>query len=85
MLVRLMKVRASGLEGGTSFMEDYTYHLTPNGPKVLGAHKLEVCPSIASEQPSCEIPARPSAARGPGAASVHSPAWPRRAGRAAGF
>ena len=54
-LVRLMKVMATGLEGGTSFMEDYTYHMTPNGSKVLGAHMLEVCPSIAGEQPSCEI------------------------------
>jgi L-arabinose isomerase len=55
LLVRLMKVMASGLSGGTSFMEDYTYHFTPNGSKVLGAHMLEVCPSIAGGQPSCEI------------------------------
>jgi L-arabinose isomerase len=54
-LVRIMKVMAQGLPGGTSFMEDYTYHLTPNGSKVLGAHMLEVCPSIAARQPSCEI------------------------------
>ena len=54
-LVRIMKVMATGLEGGTSFMEDYTYHLAPEGPKVLGAHMLEVCPSISSEKPSCEI------------------------------
>ncbi|HET6315194.1 MAG TPA: L-arabinose isomerase, partial [Chloroflexota bacterium] len=54
-LVRLMKVMATGLPGGTSFMEDYTYHLTPGGSKVLGAHMLEVCPTIAAEQPSCEI------------------------------
>jgi len=54
-LVRLMKVMATGLEGGTSFMEDYTYHLAPHGPKVLGAHMLEVCPSIAGQKPSCEI------------------------------
>lgn len=54
-LVRLMKVMATGLPGGTSFMEDYTYHLTPNGSKVLGAHMLEVCPSIAGERPTCEI------------------------------
>src|SRR6266566_9401194 len=44
-LVRAMKVMSTGLEGGTSFMEDYTYHLTDGG-KVLGAHMLEVCPSI---------------------------------------
>jgi L-arabinose isomerase len=46
---------ATGLEAGTSFMEDYTYHLTPSGGKVLGAHMLEVCPSIAGGKPSCEI------------------------------
>jgi L-arabinose isomerase len=46
---------SAGLEGGTSFMEDYTYHLAPEGPKVLGAHMLEVCPSIAAATPSCEI------------------------------
>jgi len=54
-LVRIFKVMAKGLPGGTSFMEDYTYDLTPNGPKVLGAHMLEVCPSIASGRPRCEI------------------------------
>jgi len=54
-LVRLIKVMSTGLEGGTSFMEDYTYHLAPHGPQVLGAHMLEVCPSIASQKPSCEI------------------------------
>ncbi|NIM52178.1 MAG: L-arabinose isomerase [Gemmatimonadales bacterium] len=55
-LVRAMKVMASGLAGGTSFMEDYTYHLHPEGMKVLGAHMLEICPSIAgSAKPSLEI------------------------------
>jgi L-arabinose isomerase len=54
-LVRIAKVMSTGLEGGTSFMEDYTYHLAADGPKVLGAHMLEVCPSIAAEKPSCEI------------------------------
>ena len=49
-LVRSLKVMATGLPGGTSFMEDYTYHLDPAEPKVLGAHMLEVCPSIAAEQ-----------------------------------
>ncbi|MCU0521224.1 MAG: L-arabinose isomerase [Anaerolineae bacterium] len=46
-LVRAMKVMSAGLKGGTSFMEDYTYHLEPGAMKVLGAHMLEVCPSIA--------------------------------------
>ena len=54
-LVRAMKVMSAGLEGGVSFMEDYTYHFDPAGAKVLGAHMLEICPSIAADQPSCEI------------------------------
>jgi L-arabinose isomerase len=53
-LVRTMKVMAEGLPGGTSFMEDYTYDFGGN-PKVLGAHMLEICPSITSEKPSLEI------------------------------
>jgi L-arabinose isomerase len=53
-LVRAMKVMASGLRGGSSFMEDYTYDFG-RPAKVLGAHMLEVCPSIAEETPSCEI------------------------------
>lgn len=54
-LVRSMKVMASRLPGGTSFMEDYTYHLDPEGMRVLGAHMLEVCPSIASDKPYLEV------------------------------
>jgi L-arabinose isomerase len=54
-LVRIAKVMSTGLEGGTSFMEDYTYHLAPQGQEVLGAHMLEVCPSIAGGKPTCEI------------------------------
>ena len=54
-LLRAMKVMAEGLPGGTSFMEDYTYHLHPSGEKVLGAHMLEICESIAAEKPSLEI------------------------------
>jgi len=54
-LVRAMKVMALGLEGGTSFMEDYTYHLHPDGMKVLGAHMLEVCPSIGEGRASLEV------------------------------
>lgn len=53
-LVRAMKVMGSGLEGGTSFMEDYTYHLDPLGMRVLGAHMLEICPTIAGEKPNLE-------------------------------
>jgi len=54
-LVRAVKVMASGLPGGTSFMEDYTYHLDPSNPRVLGAHMLEVCASIAEGRPSLEV------------------------------
>ena len=54
-LVRAMKVMATGLKGGTSFMEDYTYHLDPKRRLVLGAHMLEICPSIAKARPSLEI------------------------------
>ncbi len=54
-LLRAMKVMAYGLEGGTSFMEDYTYHLEPNKHQVLGSHMLEICPSIANGQPSLEV------------------------------
>ncbi|GAA0249729.1 L-arabinose isomerase [Cryptosporangium japonicum] len=51
-LLRTLKAMAPG---GTSFMEDYTYDLTPGSERILGAHMLEVCPSIASETPKLEI------------------------------
>ncbi|CAL9590908.1 L-arabinose isomerase [Streptomyces sp. enrichment culture] len=54
-LLRALKVAADGLPGGTSFMEDYTYDLTPGNELILGAHMLEVCPSLAGDTPSCEI------------------------------
>jgi L-arabinose isomerase len=54
-LVRAMKVMGNGLAGGTSFMEDYTYDFNEKCPKVLGAHMLEVCASIAAKKPSLEI------------------------------
>jgi L-arabinose isomerase len=54
-LVRAMKVMATGLKGGNSFMEDYTYHFEPGNEMVLGAHMLEICESIADGKPSCEI------------------------------
>jgi len=54
-LVRAMKVMNAGLPGGTSFMEDYTYHLSPKGHQVLGAHMLEICPSIAAGKAAVEI------------------------------
>ncbi|MBV8561899.1 MAG: L-arabinose isomerase [Actinobacteria bacterium] len=52
-LLRAAKVMAAGLPGGTSFMEDYTYDLAEG--LVLGAHMLEVCPSLSDERASCEI------------------------------
>ncbi|MDG9724342.1 L-arabinose isomerase [Streptomyces sp. DH41] len=55
LLLRTLKVAADGLPGGTSFMEDYTYHLVPGEELILGAHMLEVCPSIAARTPDCEI------------------------------
>jgi L-arabinose isomerase len=54
-LLRTLKVMGQGQTGGTSFMEDYTYHLGPGTPRILGAHMLEVCPSIAAARPSLEI------------------------------
>jgi L-arabinose isomerase len=54
-LVRAMKVMSAGLKGGTSFMEDYTYHMNPGSQKVLGAHMLEICESIADGKPALEI------------------------------
>ena len=50
-LLRALKVMAGERAGGTSFMEDYTYHFGPGEPKILGAHMLEVCPSIALGKP----------------------------------
>ncbi|MEW9721640.1 hypothetical protein AB3H31_22065 [Escherichia coli] len=49
-LLRIMKVMSTGLQGGTSFMEDYAYHFEKGNDLVLGSHMLEVCPSIAVEE-----------------------------------
>jgi L-arabinose isomerase len=54
-LLRTLKVMGAGRPGGTSFMEDYTYHLEPGHEVILGAHMLEVCPSLAADTPTCEI------------------------------
>ncbi len=54
-LLRAVKVMGEGLEGGSSFMEDYTYHLEPGNMKVLGAHMLEVCPTLSNDKPSLEV------------------------------
>ncbi len=55
MLLATLKAAAYGRPGGTSFMEDYTYHLGPGPQRILGAHMLEVCPSIAAGRPRLEI------------------------------
>ncbi|GAY18696.1 L-arabinose isomerase [Mycobacterium sp. shizuoka-1] len=55
MLLRAVKAMSEGLPGGTSFMEDYTYDLTPGRECILGAHMLEVCPSIAAGLPKLEV------------------------------
>ncbi len=54
-MLRAMKTMATGLPGGTSWMEDYTYHLEPGKELVLGAHMLEVCPSLAAARPSLQV------------------------------
>src|SRR5207244_7911804 len=54
-LVGAAKVMGAGLPGGASLMEDYTYHLTPGQEKILGAHMLEVCPSLTASKPRVEI------------------------------
>ncbi len=54
-LLRAVKVMGAGLPGGSSFMEDYTYHLAGERPRVLGAHMLEVCASIAADRPRLEV------------------------------
>jgi len=54
-LVRLGKVMTAGRPGGVSFIEDYTYHLVKGQERILGAHMLEVCPSVADGKPSLEV------------------------------
>ena len=54
-LLRCLKTMSIGQPGGNSFMEDYTYHFGPERPAVLGAHMLEICPSISTEKPYCTV------------------------------
>jgi L-arabinose isomerase len=54
-MLHTLKAMGNNDSGGTSFMEDYTYHWGPGTPKILGAHMLEVCPSIAAGKPRVEI------------------------------
>jgi L-arabinose isomerase len=54
-MLRIIKTMSKGMPGGSSFMEDYTYHLDPANEAVLGAHMLEICPSIAAQKPRLEV------------------------------
>jgi len=54
-MVHILKVMGIGMKGGTSFMEDYTYHFDPNNSMVLGSHMLEICPTITTGQVKCEV------------------------------
>ncbi len=54
-LVRAAKVMGAGLPGGASLMEDYTYHLVPGEEKILGAHMLEICPTLTTSKPTLEV------------------------------
>lgn len=54
-MVRMTKIMTEGLPGGTTFMEDYTYHLAPGNEMILGAHMLEVCPTVAGTKPRIEV------------------------------
>jgi L-arabinose isomerase len=54
-LVRAANVMGAGLPGGASLMEDYTYDLTPGDERILGAHMLEVAPSLTTARPTLEV------------------------------
>ncbi len=54
-LTRLMKLMSEGMNGGTAFMEDYTYHFEPENEMLLGSHMLEVCPTIAGEKAKIQV------------------------------
>lgn len=54
-LVRAANVMGAGLPGGASLMEDYTYDLTPGDERILGAHMLEVSPSLTAARPTLEV------------------------------
>ncbi len=54
-MLRIIKTMSAGMKGGSTFMEDYTYHLNPANEAVLGAHMLEICPSIAAKKPRLEV------------------------------
>ena len=83
MLVRVANVMGAGLPGGASLMEDYTYDLTPGHERILGAHMLEVCPSLTTAEPAPgDPPARHRRQGGPGAPRLHRRPRARRRRRA---
>ena len=82
-LVRVAKVMGAGLPGGASLMEDYTYDLTPGAERILGAHMLEICPSLTTAQPAPrDAPAGHRRQGGPGAPGLRRRRRPRRRRRA---
>lgn len=54
-MTRVLKVMGSDMSGGTAFMEDYTYHFEPGNEMIMGAHMLEVCPTIAQTRPEIQV------------------------------
>lgn len=54
-MTRIMKLMSEGMDGGTAFMEDYTYHFEPGNEMLLGSHMLEVCPTIAKDRPKIQV------------------------------
>ena len=54
-MTAIMKKMGEGKKGGTAFMEDYTYHLEKGREYSLGAHMLEVCPTLAADKPKIEV------------------------------
>ena len=54
-MTRIVKAMTEGMGGGSGFMEDYTYHLLPGSEYSLGAHMLEVCPTLAADKPRIEV------------------------------
>lgn len=54
-MLKVMKSMAEGLNGGTVFMEDYTYHFEPGNEMLLGSHMLEVCPTCSAEKPKIQV------------------------------
>ena len=54
-LTRVLKAMSADMNGGTAFMEDYTYHFEPGNEMIMGAHMLEVCPTLAQTKPEIKV------------------------------